>query len=237
MFKWVSILWNRLRNNPNVNQIHPGDITSETNSRISSRVRPAPVVTNLECPICLQPVDVNVASYCKNSPCNAHYHLQCIEQWREHNRGNLTCTLCTLNTVCLRPKKRRKPKKNKKRNSGSNPRTIFIQPPEPSPRQVTRTQRPRTQRPRRHRPINRPHLTSRNNTSFQERSLINNDLSAPYYNRDIHFSINENRLNRINRSQHPNIYGLHTNASIERRLARNRINSRYGINRNYSIVV
>ena len=232
MFKWVTILWNRLRNNPNVNQIHPGDITSETstciipsgeNYRNRTRPRRDPVVANLECPICLQPVDINVASYCKNSPCNAHYHLQCIEQWREHNRGTLTCTLCTLNTVCLRPKKRRKPKKNKRRNSGANPRTIVIHPPDTAPRQVTRTQRPL-----RHRPINRPHLTSRNNTSFQERTIINNDLSDPYYNRGIHLSINENR---------PNIYGLHTNASIERRLARNRINSRYNINRNHSIVV
>ena len=121
MFKIVSRLGRWMVNYLREAKIHPGN-NSPSNNR-SDRTTTT-VARNLECPICLQPVDISVASYCINKPCNAHYHRHCIEQWKEHNQGNLTCTLCTLKTICLKP---RKNKRNRNRR-GSNTRTIMIQP-------------------------------------------------------------------------------------------------------------
>ena len=199
MFKWVSILWQKVLYNFQVTQIHPENVITENNTRETTRRQPIPVVTNLYCPICLQSVDTNVASYCKNTPCNAHYHRQCIEQWMEYNRGTLTCTLCTLPTVCLRPKKKRKPKRNKNRIRASNPITVFIQPSVTTSRQSGyRTQRPRvlqdiTPMLARHRLLNRQPLSSRNNTVFRDSHPSNNHLIDDDYNRIIQESINLNR--------------------------------------------
>ncbi len=53
-----------------------------------------PVVANasrntnvVECPICLQNVNIKNACYCKNRPCNAYYHKLCIERWKTRNNG------------------------------------------------------------------------------------------------------------------------------------------------------
>ncbi len=138
MLKLVSRFGRWMRNYLREARVHPGNI-SPSNSRSGQTA--TRVTQNLECPICLQPVDVSVASYCSNTPCNAHYHRQCIEQWKEHNQGNLTCTLCTLRTICLKPKKNRRTKRNRR---GSNARTIMIQPAENAP---ARRQDPPARRP------------------------------------------------------------------------------------------
>ena len=143
-------LWHKIKNHLARVRVHPshleGYLSNNNNVNNSNRDNPP---EERECPICLQQVRVEEASYCENRPCNAYYHRHCIQQWKEHNGGKLTCTLCTLETIRLKPKKRRGrtrpslPNRTSRVNRPSRPQTIYIQPQvqaanPPSPRQVRR---------------------------------------------------------------------------------------------------
>lgn len=105
----------------------------------------------VDCPICLQPVTVNIACYCKNKKCKAHYHRQCIQQWKQHNHGSLKCVLCTVENVCLNP-----PKKQKRVKPLN---TIYIEP-------IENTQSSRPTIPSRHLRQRRSHNNSTNYTNY-----------------------------------------------------------------------
>lgn len=125
MFKLVQTVWLHLKQKYNLGQIrispnfqsspHPVRPPMSPVARLVPRATSRP-----ECPICLEYVNPAEASYCKNKPCGALYHRQCIQQWREHNQGQLSCTLCTLKTINLKPRKRL--------GRRSGPQTIHIQP-------------------------------------------------------------------------------------------------------------
>ncbi len=190
MLKLVSRFGRWMRNYLREARVHPGNI-SPSNSRSGQTA--TRVTQNLECPICLQPVDVSVASYCSNTPCNAHYHRQCIEQWKEHNQGNLTCILCTLRTICLKPKKNRRTKRNRR---GSNARTIMIQPAENAP---ARRQDPPARRPVQSAPARRQdHLARRPGRTNRQVDIPPLRRDRPHHNHSRHSITGDRVLIRRN---------------------------------------
>ncbi len=125
MFKLVQNVWIHLKQKYNLGQIliSPNFKSSPYQVRPPMSLVDRPFLrttSRRECPICLEYVNSAEASCCKNKPCGAMYHRQCIQLWREHNQGQLSCALCTLKTINLKPRKRlgRRP----------GPQTIHIQP-------------------------------------------------------------------------------------------------------------
>ena len=96
MFIFISKYWNKIKNNIILNI--PNNKNNKNNKNNNNKI-------TSDCPICLQPVTISIASYCKNSRCNAYYHRECIQRWKENNHGCLNCVLCTTNNISLTPKK------------------------------------------------------------------------------------------------------------------------------------
>ncbi len=166
MFKLVQTVWIHLKQKYNLGQIRISpnfqSIPHPVRPPMSPVARPVPRTTSRpECPICLEYVNPAEASYCKNKPCGAMYHSQCIQQWREHNQGQLSCTLCTLKTINLKPRKRL--------GRRSGPQTIHIQPSTSPINQVANRQSTQVRGPRGTSRVRTTHLQTRSTPIIETR--------------------------------------------------------------------